>query len=158
MAKYILSVLAASHDFVFYNVDQHKEALNLSNISAEKRAEIEAKKESSINDLPTPLVTITIKGGSGVKPLSIYEQTRKGIVTEIRDESYELLKQHPLFQDHVKHGYMEVVDETYLNATKAEMGSKNLNQNDKSAPLTEDSPNFKDIGNKKAPKVYKNPE
>lgn len=90
--------------------------------------------------------TITVDGGAGVINKRSLE-TPQGVVTEISDDKLEKLKSHPVFQAHLRNGYITIIGEM-KEAKKAE---KNL-QADNSKQLTPDDYEKK---NKKKPSTKK---
>ena len=90
--------------------------------------------------------TILIKGGANVLDKHTMT-TPNGVVTEISDEDYEILKEHTAFKRHMERGFMEVLKEE----KKARASSKTkTNKKDGSAQLT--PKDFEDKG-QKAPDV-----
>lgn len=115
---YITCRLAAGVDYVFY---------------AQGPNGINAVKE-----------TISIEGGSDVinKRNLI---TPDGMVTEIADDKLEKLKTHPVFQEHLRNGFIKICD----TAKSAEKSGVELDK-DNSRQLT--PKDYNDEG-KKAPKT-----
>jgi hypothetical protein len=81
---------------------------------------------------------VSIKGGAGVasaldvlagKPL-----TPAGVQTEVTDEELEFLKNHPVFQDQLKAGFLKIVEK---KSAKIEKVVEDMNKDDTSAPLQE---------------------
>lgn len=62
---------------------------------------------TSDKDLAVIQEVITIKGGSGVINKNFI--TPEGVVTEVTDAQYELLKKDPSFQQHLKNKTLAVV-------------------------------------------------
>lgn len=92
--------------------------------------------------------SILIKGGANVMDKSTMT-TPKGVVTEISDEDWEVLKEHTAFKRHLERGFMEVMKEE----KKARRSSKEKSdKKDGSAQLT--PKDFEDRG-QTAPSVDK---
>ncbi len=64
--------------------------------------------ETSVNGKKSAKKSILIKGGAGVIDKSTMT-TPNGVVTEISDEDWELLKEHSAFKRYVERGFMEAV-------------------------------------------------
>lgn len=54
--------------------------------------------------------TILIKGGANVMPKDSMT-TPNGVITEVSEEDWELLKEHTAFKRHMERGFMEVMKE-----------------------------------------------
>lgn len=80
MSYYIYSTLTQTTSYAFY------------------------KKLLDKNDLHEVEREIVIKGGAGVADKNFI--TPNGVVTKVTDEEHELLKTHPVFQLHVKNGFI----------------------------------------------------
>lgn len=80
--------------------------------------------------LPTVKSKIFIKGGHGVAGKHLI--TPRGVMTEISDEEFEILKNNTDFQLHVKNGFIQA--EQRKRELKEVIGD--MEQKDKSAPLT----------------------
>lgn len=69
-------------------------------------------------------------------------QTPKGVMTSVSDEDFEVISKDPIFQLHVKNGF---IDHTKKAADPEKFADKNLEGKDGSAQLTaadfKDSPN-----------------
>jgi hypothetical protein len=117
---FITSKLASSVDYTFYT-----------------------KGENGIN-----VVTdiITINGGADVINKKTL-QTPQGIVTEVADDILEKLKSHPVFQTHLKNGYITILS----SEKEANKADKDLKE-DKSKQLT---PKDYTKKGKKAPRTSK---
>lgn len=89
--------------------------------------------------------SIKIKGGANVMDKHTMT-TPKGVVTEISDEDWELLKEHTAFKRHMERGFMEVEKSEKPAKEKSKKGSKK----DGGAQLT--PKDFEDKG-QKAPDV-----
>lgn len=88
----------------------------------------------SKHQLPKADKSVLIKGGSGVVQKGQLI-TPYGVVTEISDAQYELLKNVPSFVRHEKNGFIKVLDKEPKPAdTKAATDDLNA---DKSKPLTD---------------------
>lgn len=74
------------------------------------------------------LKDIIINGGANVADKRLLV-TPRGVVTEISDEDYELIKDNYQFKKFVENGYLTVTKTNREN-------SKNMNGNDNSAPYT----------------------
>lgn len=82
---------------------------------------------------------VSIKGGAGVarRGGETGILTRQGVVTTIDDDELSMLKANPVFQMHMKNGFVQIIEsDNKVNVTKA---VKDMEAKDKSAPLTEDS-------------------
>jgi hypothetical protein len=64
--------------------------------------------EAVAGNVPREERAVLIQGGANVADTNLI--TPRGVVTEIKDEEYELLKQNELFATHVKNGYITVED------------------------------------------------
>ena len=95
----------------------------------------------SAGGLPIVKKEIEIKGGANVADKALY--TPNGVVTKVSDDELDLLKANPVFQLHVKAGYLKISKLSGEN-------TKNLEVKDTSAQLTPED--FKKKG-KKAPKT-----
>ena len=83
--------------------------------------------------------TVTVKGGANradkrLVLLGEGQTSRKGIETEVTDEELAFLQGHPLFQTHVKNGFIEVVKSGKADPEKV---AKNMEPADKATQLTE---------------------
>lgn len=85
---------------------------------------------SGHNDVPQRDEHVLIKGKAGITTDRFY--TPKGVVTEITEAQYELLKQDSVFLLHEKNGHV-VVDEDALDA---DLMAESM-EKDPSAPLEE---------------------
>jgi len=90
--------------------------------------------KKTANDLHERGMQVTIKGGHGVANENIV--TPLGVATEVTDEEAAFLEKNSAFQKHVENGYVR------LEKKKAdpEKVIADMNQVDKSAPLTPQSP------------------
>lgn len=79
--------------------------------------------------LPIPTGSVLVKGGAGVANDRVI--TPRGIVTEVTDEEFDLLKQCVVFQRHVKNGYIKVD----ASKTDPEDVAADMTGRDVSAPL-----------------------
>lgn len=82
-------------------------------------------------DLPVIRSKITIKGGANLPSMSsgFGEQgqdgeghpiwTAAGVITPIKDEQYEALKDHWLFKKHLASGHVKVIDDNIIGNHKA---------------------------------------
>lgn len=95
----------------------------------------------SAGGLPVVVKEIEVKGGANVANKALYTPT--GIVTKVTDEELELLENHPVFKMHKAAGFLKI---SKIGAEN----TKNLEKEDKSAQLTDDS--FEKKG-RKAPKT-----
>lgn len=78
--------------------------------------------------------------------------TPAGVVTPVRDEDYEELKNHRLFQQHMKNGFLKIVDYDITDNHKAvAKEAKSLETADNSTQLTPTT--AKKVLGKTAPKV-----
>lgn len=87
---------------------------------------------------PEAINTVTIKGGANLaqKRLVLLGEgsTKAGIETEVTEEQLAFLKEHPLFQTHVKNGFIEVVQS---GKAKADTVAKDMAVDKASAQLTD---------------------
>lgn len=119
---YILSTLTAGQDYTFYVKQDINEGIN---------------RVSKV---------ITINGGANVADKHFL--TKDGILTEISDDNLELLQTHPVFQTHLKNGFVKIMKS---NSEKdVRKGKKDMSPKDNGAPLTPES--FEKEG-KKVPKA-----
>lgn len=97
---------------------------------------------SYVNDGHKELSTIEkivyIKGGTNVADKNFV--TPQGVVTPVTDEDLELLEKNPVFQVHLKGGFVKV-EKKKVNIDKI---VKDMNLKDKSRPITK--ADFKDQG------------
>lgn len=59
-------------------------------------------------DLPSVARTILVKGGVGVADKRF--DTPRGVVTTVTDEEAEVLQENPIFQRHMKNGFITIDD------------------------------------------------
>lgn len=85
----------------------------------------------AVNDMPKIERVIEIKGGANVAGKNLV--TPSGVVTEVSGDDADLLSAHPVFQRHVKNGFMKI--ERY-NADPDKVSS-DMTGRDDSAPLTD---------------------
>lgn len=87
---------------------------------------------------PEAIRTVSIKGGANLaqKRLVLLGEgsTKAGIETEVSDEQLAFLQDHPLFQTHVKNGFIEVVKSDRVDA---EVVAKDMQVDKASSQLTE---------------------
>jgi hypothetical protein len=110
-----------------------------------------------VGDLPILQDKVTVRGGAGLPSLKsgfgeqhqtdegIPMWTAEGVVTPVSDENYDILKEHWLFQKHMKEGFLKVVNHDILGnhkEVKHEVGS--MRKRDDFAQLTND-----DVKNRK---------
>lgn len=76
---------------------------------------------------------ITIKGGANVADKRTI-LTPRGVSTEVTDEQVEMLKKHPIFREHLKGGYVTIVETKYRE--EAEKVVDDMAKKDGSAPKT----------------------
>ena len=103
------------------------------------------------NKINVVVDTIHLNGGADViNKRSLY--TPAGVVTEIDDERLEKLKSHPVFQTHLKEGYVEISG----SEKEAKKVEKDL-EKDKSSQITpedyEKGNTKKEIRAKRKPKT-----
>lgn len=92
--------------------------------------------------------SVRVEGGANVADKRTI-LTPKGVCTSVTEEQLELLKKHPLFNEHLKKGFVAIVETKYKE--DAEKASSDLESKDGSAPKTP-----KDYEKKgKKPKVKK---
>jgi hypothetical protein len=84
-----------------------------------------------VGDLPILQDKVTIRGGAGLPSLKsgfgeqytndegIPMWTAEGMVTPVSDENYDILKEHWLFQKHMKEGFLKVIKNDILDNHKA---------------------------------------
>lgn len=80
---------------------------------------------------------VEVRGGAGVALLSagqiVGAGTPSGVRTEISDDDAAWLMQHKQFQDHLKRGFVRIVDKP----VDPEVASKTMSDDDASRPKTE---------------------
>lgn len=91
---------------------------------------------------------ILIRGGQGVLRKGDIYAPDNGIVTEIADDDYAVLKDNPVFKSHMDKGFIRVVD-TDNKRTVAKVVENEMSPEDDSAQLTaadfaSDAANLKD--------------
>jgi hypothetical protein len=86
--------------------------------------------EAVSGNVPREERAVLIQGGANVANKNLI--TPRGVVTEIKDEEYELLKQNDLFNTHVKNGYV-TVEERKADVDKVVTG---MEARSPDAPLT----------------------
>jgi len=95
---------------------------------------------------PRPLRSIEVAGGANVANKKTLV-TPKGVMTEISDEVYGVLRENPVFKRHKARGYIKVeIDEHDPNEAARDMTSQ-----DQSAPMRPED--FEEAG--KNPKILK---
>lgn len=81
--------------------------------------------------------SVSIKGGHGVANksnlLEGHVLTPNGVVTEVSDDELSFLKSNAFFMDHVKKGFVTIVERAAK--PKADKIAADMNQDDLSAPL-----------------------
>ena len=82
-------------------------------------------------NLPTVERAVTIKGGSNLP--SRHMLTSIGYMTEVEDEDFEWLVQHPVFKLHQENGFITVRDKP----ADAEKVATEMETRDQSAPLVD---------------------
>jgi len=102
--------------------------------------------ETTTNGQKAVKKTILIKGGANVLDKHTMT-TPNGVVTEISDEDYEILKEHTAFKRHLSRGFMEVMKE---EKKARKLSKEKTDKKDGSAQLT--PKDFEDKG-QKAPDV-----
>ena len=98
--------------------------------------------ETTPNGLKKAKKSVIIKGGANVLDRKTMT-TPNGVLTEITDEEYEILKECPAFQRHLDKGFVEVVKE---EKKARETSKKKSDKKDGSAQLTPED--FKKKGQK----------
>lgn len=82
------------------------------------------------------LKQVHIKGGANVanqkNVMTMGLLTPQGLVTQVSDEELNLLKNHKLFQLHLKNGHVKIMDTNQ----KPEKAVKDMKDKDSSAPFT----------------------
>lgn len=86
--------------------------------------------EAAPGSVPREERAILIQGGANVANRNLI--TPRGVVTEITDEEYALLKQNPLFNTHVTNGHI-AVEERKADVDKVVSGMESRSPD---APLT----------------------
>jgi len=89
--------------------------------------------------VPEPIKSVLIKGGAKLAQRKLVllgegKSSKDGISTEVTDEELSFLQGHPLFQTHLKNGYLEVVKT--VAPVDAEKVAKDMAVDKKSAQLT----------------------
>lgn len=105
MTKYVFSTLTASNTYT--------------------------KTSTGAGDLPEVERAVTIKGGSNLP--SKHMLTSIGYMTEVPDEDFEWLVEHPVFKLHEKNGFITVRDKP----ADAEKVATDMETRDQSAPLVD---------------------
>jgi hypothetical protein len=82
-------------------------------------------------DMPVTERAVTIKGGSNLP--SKHMLTSIGYMTEVTDEDYEWLAQHPVFKLHMENGFIKVENKK----ADAEKVATEMETRDQSAPLVD---------------------
>lgn len=77
--------------------------------------------------------TVLIKGGARVMEAKNI-MTPRGVVTEVSDEELKCLMENPVFKMHMENGFITVEEKE----KKVEKVTKDMNQKDKSRPVTPD--------------------
>jgi len=103
---------------------------------------------STPNGTRTVKKSILIKGGAHVMDKTTMT-TPEGVVTEVSDEDWELLKEHTAFKRHMDRGFMEIMKE---EKKARETSKKKSSKKDGGAQLT--PKDFEDKG-QKAPVLNK---
>lgn len=85
---------------------------------------------SSPAGIKTPAKKIIIAGKANIADKRL--DTPKGKVTEVSDEDYTALQEIPLFQLHVKNGFIKVEN----RKKDTDKATKDMTEKDKSAPKT----------------------
>ena len=107
--------------------------------------------QSSNDGVNTPTYAIHVNGGNGLVNRALI--TLEGAITEVTNEQLELLKSNPMFQGHMKNGFIKITDQQ--DAAKA---VSDLESRDESAPMTPaDIDNLFESGEIKEPIDYINP-
>lgn len=99
--------------------------------------------EKSGGGLPVLRKTIEIKGGANVINRSLL--TLDGVATSVSEEDLKLLKDHPVFKQHLEGGFVKI-------QSSSEVKTSDLTEKDLSAQLV--AKDFSKKG-KKAPKISK---
>lgn len=90
--------------------------------------------KNDVRELPIEESVIHIKGGAGVMDAKNI-QTPRGVVTEINDDELKALRENEVFKMHEAGGYIIVEAKN----APVEKVVKNMNEKDKSKPLTPDN-------------------
>jgi len=77
--------------------------------------------------------SVLVKGGAGVAVRGGGKDTPRGMRTEISDEDAEFLSNHNQFKDHVKRGFVRIVN----SAVDPEKSAQSMEKDAGSAPKTE---------------------
>ena len=105
------------------------------------------------NKINTVVDSIHLNGGADVVNKRTLE-TPTGVITEISDDKLEKLKSHPVFQIHLKNGYVSILG----TEKEAKIADKDLKE-DKSSQITpadyEKGNDKKEIKPKKKPTTKK---
>lgn len=80
-------------------------------------------------DMKVPRQNIVIKGGTGVANDRLV--TPLGVVTQVTAEEADALKKHPVFQEHLKNGFVVI----QAKQVEPEKVAADMDTADKSAPL-----------------------
>lgn len=86
------------------------------------------------DELQNIVMSVTIKGGANLSSASGDGLvTPRGVATKITDAEADFLKEHPLFIEHEKNGFV-MIDSADKDADKVAQG--NLSDEDKAKPKT----------------------
>ena len=96
---------------------------------------------------------VLLKGGHGVAHRRDNGgiDTPIGMITQVSDDDLKLLQADEVFQTHLKHGFVRVIESE--RKVEPEKAAKDLEQKDESAPL--DDADFKVGGRAQAPETLK---
>jgi len=102
------------------------------------------------NDLPVEKRKIIIQGGAGKATKKGFGDmmtdsegiplwTPRGLVTPLKDETFSLLKENPVFKRQLERGFLKLVDDVGSDHDKVAKQTQSMNNDDKSAPLNENN-------------------
>lgn len=89
--------------------------------------------ETKGDALPKVAMSVVVKGGAGVANRRTLE-TPRGVVTSVTEEEAKFLSAHPVFNKHLKNGFVQISES---NASGDEAAA-DLTGRDASAPLVDE--------------------
>lgn len=85
------------------------------------------------DSLPQVAMSVVVNGGAGVANKRTLD-TPRGVVTEVTEEEAKFLAGHPVFQIHLKNGYVQISDAK----ADGDEAAADLTGRDESAPLVDE--------------------
>lgn len=98
-------------------------------------------------DLPVTVAEVFIAGGSNVPDK--YLRTPLGVMTPVTDEEMAVLTENPVFQMHMKNGFITITE----SPAEPEVVAADMETRDESAPLVDSD--FNDLPEDNKPKANK---